>query len=175
MRVPAPSIHALSPSELSRLSEIDVGETIERTYRLVDGRLLLEANRLERPPWDAAEWARRVRMWQQAHVPDVWLGAFDAGALVGEASLRYRLTETMAQLATLHVDRHHRRRGVASLLLAEVRRLAQAHGATSIYVSAADTEAAVGFYLSQGFAPTPHPDPRLYAFEPADIHMVASL
>ncbi|MEZ4501784.1 MAG: GNAT family N-acetyltransferase [Dehalococcoidia bacterium] len=169
------NIRALSPHELSRLSDIDVGETIERTYRLVDGELLLETNRLERPRWDAAEWAHRVRVWQDAHVPDVWLGAFDAGTLVGEASLRYRLTETMAQLATLHVDRHHRRRGVARLLLAEVRQLAQAQGATSIYVSAAETEAAVAFYLSQGFAPTLHPDPRLYEFEPTDIHMVASL
>jgi len=33
----------------------------------------------------------------------------------------------------------------------------------------------VAFYLIQGFAPTPHPDPRLYEFEPTEIHMVASL
>jgi len=33
----------------------------------------------------------------------------------------------------------------------------------------------VGFYLRQGFVPTEHPHPELFALEPEDIHMICQL
>lgn len=46
---------------------------------------------------------------------------------------------------------------------------------TTLYVSATPSESAVGFYRSMGFAPTTEPDPRLFALEPKDIHMIMAL
>jgi GNAT superfamily N-acetyltransferase len=81
----------------------------------------------------------------------------------------------MANLSALFVSRSQRRRGVAALLTGEVVRLARADGARRLYVSATPSGSAVGFYRSQGFAPTDEPDAALFALEPADIHMVLEL
>lgn len=77
----------------------------------------------------------------------------------------------MAELAVLHVSRAYRRQGIGTRLLTEVLRLAKESGAQSIYVSAAPTGSAVGFYRSKGFEPTIEPHPELYEAEPEDIHM----
>ena len=91
------------------------------------------------------------------------------------ASLRYRLTETMAQLVSLHVSRAYRRHGVATRLVHELMRLARQSNARDLYVSAAPTASAIGFYTRHGFAPTAHVNQRLYDLEPEDIHMTLTL
>ena len=89
--------------------------------------------------------------------------------------MRYRLTETMAQLASLHVSREHRRQGVATLLLSEACRLARQDGAQTIYVSATPSESAVGFYLSQGFSPIARTRSRAPCAGAGGIHMILEL
>lgn len=168
-------IRVLEDSDFDRLHEIDVSEHIALMYRWVDGRLQVERGDWQRPRWDKAEWQEKVAAWRTHHHPDVWLGAFAAGQMAGEASLRYELAPHMAQLATLHIDRAHRRQGLARQLVQMLVTLAEEHGADELYVSAAESESAVGFYLSQGFRPTDTPDPRLFALEPKDIHMVRPL
>ena len=106
---------------------------------------------------------------------DVVMGAFDGATLIGMASLRYRLTETMAQLVSLHVSRAYRRHGVATRLLHELMRLARLSKARELYVSANPSASAVGFYTRLGFAPTADVNQRLYDFEPEDIHMTLTL
>ena len=95
--------------------------------------------------------------------------------LAGLAIYRPRLSADVGNLALLHVSRAHRRQGIASLLSAEVARLARADGARLLYVSATPSDSAVGFYRSVGFEPTDAPNPELFALEPDDIHMTLEL
>ena len=173
------NIRTLAPNELHLLSQIDVSETITLFYRMVDGKLESYQRTSARPHWNATDWAHETEMWQRNLQPDLWLGAFDNDRLVGAASLRYRLpgmtSARMAQLTTLHIDKAYRRQGVARQLFSEIKWLATESGATSIYVSATESQSAVGFYLRQGFVPTDHPHPELFALEPEDIHMICQL
>jgi ribosomal protein S18 acetylase RimI-like enzyme len=113
--------------------------------------------------------------WRRTLKPDIWLGAFVAGELVGLASLRHRLTLNLAQLTTLHVSPPHRRKGIARQLLHAVIELACQSDAALLYVSATPSASAVNFYRSQGFAPTAEPNPEMVELEPDDIHMVCPL
>jgi GNAT superfamily N-acetyltransferase len=169
------AVRELSDADLGRLQEIDVSERITKVYRLADGALAPETHDWTRPRWDEDAWRRQLTQWRADLKPDVWLGAFAGGRLVGEASLRYRLSEGIAQLTTLHVDAEWRRKGVARALVGEVAEMARRSGAASLYVSATPSESAVGFYLSDGFEPAETPDPAMFALEPEDIHMLRNL
>jgi ribosomal protein S18 acetylase RimI-like enzyme len=105
----------------------------------------------------------------------VLLGAFDGDRLVGVAILRYKLTDTMAQLAVLHVSKDYRRHRIGQRLTQEVIRLAKADGARELYVSGTPSELALGFYRAQGFELARQPHAELYDLEPEDIHMVKVL
>ena len=168
-------IRLLAEDELSRINEIDVSEEGTVIYHCVDGILRTTTEQWARPQWSAETWQARLHHWVEDLQPDLFLGAFVDEQLVGLASSRYHLTKTMAQLTTLHVDRNHRRQGVARALVQEVIRLVRENGAQSLYVSATESASAVNFYLSQGFRPTDSPDPVLFALEPNDIHMVMQL
>jgi ribosomal protein S18 acetylase RimI-like enzyme len=168
-------IRQLQAADWQRLHEIDLSEHITLIYRLVDGELQPEAHDWRRPPGDVAFWDHQIAEWQDTLKLDVWLGAFVEERLAGLASLRYELAPNLAQLTTLHVSQHYRRQGVARALVQAVIELAQARGATSLYVSATPSESAVNFYLSQGFRPTSEPNPEMYALEPEDIHMIRPL
>jgi N-acetylglutamate synthase-like GNAT family acetyltransferase len=99
----------------------------------------------------------------------------DLSRLAGIGVLRYHLTQTMAQLALLHVSREYRGHGVGKSLTQEMFHLAREQGASQIYVSSIPTKNSVDFYRSQGFRLTKEPHPELFALEPEDIHMVCQL
>ncbi|MEZ4736960.1 MAG: GNAT family N-acetyltransferase [Caldilineaceae bacterium] len=164
-------IQQLTEHDLTRSHAIDVSERGHVIYRYVDGVLQTTAAQWARPQWTQDEWQQRLQHWIADLHPDLFLGAFVDERLVGLASLRYRLTETMAQLTTLHISRTYRRQGVATALTQAVIRLVKAQGAQTLYVSATESASAVNFYLSQGFRPTAEPHPALFALEPNDIHM----
>jgi ribosomal protein S18 acetylase RimI-like enzyme len=168
-------IRELTPDELQRAREIDVSESGCIICRCAGGEIRAVVEEWHRPSWSAAEWQETIEKWTVEHKWDVMLGAFASERLVGMASLRYRLTDTTAQLVSLHVSRDARRQGVATKLLQEIVRLAREGGAEELYVSATPSESAVGFYLKQGFRPTADIDKRLHALEPEDIHMVRPL
>ena len=65
------------------------------------------------------------------------------------------------RLVSLHVSRAYRRHGVATRLVHELMRLARQSNARELYVSAAPTPSAIGFYTRHGFAPTAHVNQRL--------------
>lgn len=169
------AIRPLEKSDFDRVHEIDLSEDIRLTYRWADAQLRPEPRDVSRPRWDRAAWQEKLRAWRIHHPPDVWLGAFAGQQMVALASLRYGLAPGTAQLTSLHVNRGHRRLGLARQLLERVTAMAEESGANALYVSAAETESAVVFYLSQGFQPTDTPDPRLFELEPEDIHMVRPL
>jgi len=105
----------------------------------------------------------------------VVIGAFDDDLLVGMAVFRPHLSADMSELAGLWVSRGYRRQRVASRLVYEVEELAREVGSTRLYVSAMPSQAAVRFYRSRGFRPTPDVNPELYEREPEDVHMVSEL
>ena len=139
------------------------------SFRYINGELTTEPRKWHRPAWDAPRWERTITTWAQVLRWDVVIGAFDGATLIGMASLRYRLMETVAQLVSLHVSRAYRRHGVATRLLQELMRLAQQSNARELYVSATPSASAIGFYTRNGFAPTAHVNQRLYDLEPATV------
>jgi len=168
-------IRALAEHDLAGAVAIDVSEGGSTVYAMVAGSLEAHDEQWERKRWDDVRWAEMIETRSKTLQPDVWFGALVGELMVGLASLRYCLVDTTAQLTTLHVDRSHRRQGVASRLLTAVVDAAEASGATDLYVSSVPSESAVGFYLRHGFEPTPTPHPALFALEPEDIHMVRPL
>jgi GNAT superfamily N-acetyltransferase len=174
-------IRQLPASGIGRLAEIDRSERVPVAYTYRDGELHSEAVDWHVPPWHIEgdgphSLAIMIRFCAQLLAEGgTMLGAPDGDRLAGVAIVRYRLTESMAQLAFLHVSRPYRRQGVAARLTEEAVRLARQDGARELYVSATPSESAVGFYLSQGFRPTDTPHPELFAREPEDIHMVKVL
>ncbi len=169
-------LRPMALEELARVREIDVSESGSTVYTLVDGQLALTEETWQRSPRSASQWQPYIEEWEALlQGPGVAIGAFAEGRLVGIAVLRYRLTEGMAQLAALFVDRAHRRQGIATTLTDEAIRRARGEGAKDLYVSATPSESAVGFYTRQGFTPAQTVDPQLYEREPEDIHLVRSL
>jgi ribosomal protein S18 acetylase RimI-like enzyme len=171
----AVTIRRLSENDLRLAQGIDVSEDGHLLYRYRNGALTTEPREWHRPAWDAAHWEDKLTTWAQVLQWDVVLGAFDGATLVGMASLRYRLTETMAQLVSLHVSRAYRRHGVATQLVDELIRLAKQNNVSELYVSASEKESAIRFYTRHGFAPTAHVNQRLFDLEPDDIHMTLTL
>jgi ribosomal protein S18 acetylase RimI-like enzyme len=169
------TIRRLSENDLRQAQGIDVSEDGQSRFRYRNGELIPEPGEWHRPAWDAAQWEDKITEWAQVLRWDVVIGAFDGATLIGMASLRYRLTETEAQLVSLHVSRADRRHGVATRLVHELLRLARQRHARELYVSANSSASAIGFYTRQGFAPTAQVNPRLYDLEPEDIHMTLTL
>ena len=169
-------VRALAPDELLLATEIDVTE---------DGTVVLEQRgtalrprpeEWHRPPRDAAAWREFEARWRD-FVPasGVALGAFEGAGLVGIATLRRAIRPGLDQLEALFVNRAHRRRGVATALVAGIEALARSGGARLLYVSATPSQSAVGFYERRGFTPTSGPIPELLALEPDDVHMTLAL
>ena len=170
----------MQPEELERIRDIDRSEMIRVGYRQ-RGRKIVAFD----VAWDDAGWVdgegehsfgRMIRNAREVLARGgTAFGAFDGSQLAGIAIYRPRLTKTVGQLALLHVSNGRRRQGIASRLFDEVLSLARNDGAERLYVSATPSESAVGFYRSQGFAPTATPHPELLAEEPDDIHMILTL
>ena len=170
----------LPQNEVVRVREIDRTERVRIGYRVEDDRLI----RMD-VVWDSSPWREEgdehsiphmIRFLEEIVSQEgTMLGAFDGDRLVGLAGFRPDLTETMAQLAFLHVSNGYRRQGIAARLFDQVEELARQSGAQELYVSATPSESAVGFYTSCGFSLTPEPHPELFELEPEDIHMTRRL
>jgi GNAT superfamily N-acetyltransferase len=170
------TIRTVTADELARIPEMDVSEEGAAVYVQRGTHLEVVRKAHRRPPRSAEEWDPEVRHWQGVvGEGGAAFGAFEGDRLIGFAVLRLGLTEDMAQLAGLYVDRAWRRSGLATVLVEEVVGRARVDGAARLYVSAAPSDSAVGFYLSRGFEPVAEPNPELFELEPDDIHMVRAL
>ncbi len=152
---------------------IDIMEHGELIYLWQDGELITKPLVWDRPPRTAEAWNGP---WTEVlTLPGVkaW-GAFEVDVMVGIIVYRPYLTEDMAQLDALFVDRNHRKLGIAAQLTKLLEQQALTDGHKRLYVSATESASAVGFYTSQGFVPTLDV-PELYALEPNDIHMIKIL
>jgi GNAT superfamily N-acetyltransferase len=174
----------LSPADAALLGQIDRSETVLRLYSIHDGELRSRTVNEEVPRWsddpddahpDFKLDVRVERLSSRLAEGQLGIGVFDQGILVAYCVLRQALTDAMAQVAELFVSRSHRRTGIGADLMRRMVEAARHSGASLLYVSAAPTESAVNFYVSQGFRVTPDPHPELLAFEPDDIHMIKEL
>ena len=174
--MPAITIRPMRIEELDRVNEIDISESGTIVFKQAGRHVESTQEEWHRPRRDEASWNRHIEAWKPVlERGGSAIGAFDGRTLVGIAVLRPHLTEHMAQLAALFVDKSHWRLGVATRLTEETARLARESGASALYVSAIPSESAVGFYISQGFQPIEHPDKELYELEPDDVHMIKPL
>jgi GNAT superfamily N-acetyltransferase len=170
----------LLPEDVTLIGEIDRSEEISVGYIVEDGELVRSECRWVVPTWDPEGSGAHSVVAQVAHWRPVLergavlIGAFEGDHLAGLVIVAPDFEADMAWLAFLHVTRPFRRQGVATRLWDEAVRIAAAGGASSLYISAAPTESAVGFYLSKGCHLTP-PHPVLFAEEPEDIHLELSL
>lgn len=81
----------------------------------------------------------------------------------------------MAWLAFLDVSSEYRRRGVGSALWVKAVDRALAAGARSLCVSATPTGSTVDFYLERGCRVLAVPHPKLFADQPDDAHLLATI
>jgi GNAT superfamily N-acetyltransferase len=174
-------IRQLPHEHIERVAEVDRSEHVTTGYVFRKG--VLEAQVVD---WKVPQWSddpssgfsvqRRIERWREVlDRGGMLLGALDGEKLVGFAVLLPELSDGMAQLAALFIDKDYRRQGVATRLVSEVERLARGAGARWLYVSAIPSGSAVGFYLRYGFSPTADVDEELFALEPDDIHMIKDI
>lgn len=175
-------IRTLGVGDVGIIATIDRAEHVEVEYTVVDGRIVERpASITEIPPWDpvgTGPWsvAAQIAFCEPLIAGGALLfGAFDGDEPLGLAVVDVSFEPSLAWLAYLHISRPHRRRGVASALWETSAEAAIAAGATSMYVSAAPTGSAVGFYLSRGCELADPAHPALHAKEPDDVHLVCSL
>lgn len=171
----------LQAGDVALIATIDRSEHVDIEYGVIDGRLIERpVTMTEVPSWHpsgSGQHSVKAQIDFCASVianGGVLLGAFDGAQPIGVAIVDPSFESRMAWLAFLHVDRQHRRRGVASGLWNAAIDIARDAGARSIYVSAAPTGSAVGFYLRQGCHLADPPHSELFAREPEDIHLVRS-
>ena len=119
-------IRKMDRSELGRIAELDRSEHVTLGYTYRDGKLEAEQVDWQIPRWFVDDGPHhsvpgQIRDWMPLLEGGgtLW-GAYDGDLLVGVAVFRPRLTETMAQLAVLHVSKDYRRKGIATMLTAEV-------------------------------------------------------
>jgi GNAT superfamily N-acetyltransferase len=172
------NIKRLPASDAQRLTEIYREEQVREAYVVKDGALEIQEVDWNVPDWpmegeDDFSWRGNFERWEPIFkAGGILLVAQEGESLIGFAILRPRLTESMAQLAELHVGYGHRGQGVGNQLIHEIFRLAKEHGATDIYVSSIPTKNTVDFYMRHGFRLAKEVHPDLYELEPEDIHMV---
>ena len=172
-------IEELKAADLGRISEIDRSERVRFKYVYDHGELRPVEINHEIPTWGESVVAdAKAILAPKLAAGGTFLGAFDDGKLVGVAVLggeRIGARSDQLQLAFLYVSNGYRRRGIAKGLMDEVCRRARRHDARQLYISATETESAVGFYLGYGCRLAETVDPALYELEPADIHLTFDL
>jgi GNAT superfamily N-acetyltransferase len=164
----------LERSELELIWTIDRREVIANIYRMVDGELRLEALNFDVPGWNPDSVHRDTPgLYEMFDRGAVFEGVFDGGSLVGIAVLdtiwRGRRGDLL-QLASFHVSRDFRGRGVGVALFEHARTAARERGARGLYISSSGSENTVHFYQHRGAVLIDTPDPELHAKEPKDIH-----
>ena len=98
-------------------------------------------------------WTERAFLSELAAPHNHYFAARDDGALLGYAGIALlgRGESAESEVHTIGVDPAHRRRGLGSLLLAELLRLADRHGGPVFLEVRTDNDAALALYRREGF------------------------
>jgi ribosomal protein S18 acetylase RimI-like enzyme len=154
-------IEELRPSELGRIREIDRSESVRFKYVYDRGELRPVEINHQIPTWTEAMIVEAEEML----APKL---AVLGGEFTGAGA-------NQLQMAFLYVSNGYRRRGIAGALLDDLCLRARQRGAEQLYISATETESALGFYLGYGCRLADAVNPALYALEPTDIHLTFDL
>jgi GNAT superfamily N-acetyltransferase len=161
--------------EIERIWTIDRREHIANIYRLVDGRMELEAHDVDVPGWHPDTVANTTPLLFEMFDRGARLfGAFDGEQLAGISvldTLPRGERGDLLQLAFMHVGRDYRRQGLGARLFEQARAAARELGARGLYISATPSENTIRFYQRCGATLLAVPDPELFAMEPEDIHL----
>jgi ribosomal protein S18 acetylase RimI-like enzyme len=172
-------VQELPAADLDRIREIDRSENARFKYVYEAGELQPVEINHQIPRWpDAMVVEAKKMLAPKLADGGVLLGAFGGNKLVGVAVLGGEFIGARSQqlqMAFLYVSNGYRRRGVARKLMDEVCRRAREKGAEQLYISATETESAIGFYLGYGCRLAATVDPALYELEPTDIHLTLDL
>jgi predicted N-acetyltransferase YhbS len=174
-----PVWRALARDEVALVRAIDRREVIDAIYYLVDGALVLRPEHYDMQGWPPGEIEKSIAWLLEMFDRGGWFcGVFDGEQMVAVAVLDGKFIGAppdMLQLAFLHVSRDYRGRGLGRDLFHAAAAEARARGARRMYVSATPSQHTITFYLAQGCALSPAPDPALLALEPEDIHLEYAL
>ncbi len=169
----------LTRAELDLIWTIDRAEVIEAIYYLRDGALVLQPEHYDMTGWPPGEGDQYAPILRDCFDRGGWFyGVFDGAKLCAVAVLESKSIgreSDQLQLKFLHVGRACRGQGWGKALFAAAAQEARRRGAKWLYVSATPSQHTIDFYLRQGCALTPEPDPALFALEPEDIHLVCPI
>ncbi len=169
-------IRLLERHELDTIWQIDRSEVIDAIYTLKDGGLVLNPDQREVNGWKPGT--------VESQQPEVYpcfdrggaiIGMFDNDKLVGFAcvdSEPFGANNDQRQLKWLYVSSNYRKQGAGKRLLDEAKSIACKQGASYLYISATPSKNTVEFYMRHGAILAEHPDPKLLALEPNDIHLL---
>jgi len=165
----------LTRPDISKLSQIDRTETIQRIYYVRDGNLVLEDEPYEMPDWSVSNKQNRIAGLEELFDQGArFFGAFDGERLVGMSALDIRPLNGKRRrlnLEGLWVSHTYRGKGIGKTLFSLAVQEARELGAQSMYVSATPSENTVHFYTGLGCQPARPIDPGLFEREPEDIHI----
>jgi GNAT superfamily N-acetyltransferase len=169
----------LRRDEIDQIWTIDRREYIANIYRLVDGRLELEAHDFDVPGWDPETIAKTTPLLHTMFDRGArFFAAFDAASSAGQLAgvsvldtLPRGERGDLRQLEFMHVGRDYRDQGLGARLFEQARAAARALGARAMYISATPSEHTIRFYQARGATLLAVPDPELFALEPEDIHL----
>ncbi|WP_300663067.1 GNAT family N-acetyltransferase [Fluviicola sp.] len=173
------SYQFMTQDQVDKLQEIDRSEYIDSTYEVKEGELVYSKADYECENWNAETLAEiKSRFLFELKHAGVALGAFDGNTLVGFGVLAHQHRgkhQDMLQIDLMYVSRNYRRRGIATILLKELSKIAKERGANYLYISSTETKSAVSFYTNNGGKITDVFEQDLFTKEPEDIHMIKKL
>ncbi|EJC61941.1 hypothetical protein QWA_13112 [Alcaligenes faecalis subsp. faecalis NCIB 8687] len=173
------TLRPLSETELNWVWSIDRSEQIEALYEWREGVLHKQEVAIDLRGWLEGDPEKYHPEHEEAFHRGAWfMGVFKDDRLVAAVGLdRLPLGPQgdWRQLFFLHVSQALRGQGMGACLLDQAKKQAILWGAKAVYVSATPSVNTVDFYRAQGFVIAPEPDPRLFALDPEDIHLLCHL
>jgi ribosomal protein S18 acetylase RimI-like enzyme len=172
-------IKKLNKESVNRITEIDRSEKIKYKYVYNSGKLeAIEINH-NVPTWTPDMNEENIQMLTPIlENGGHFLGAFYQEKLVGVAVLGGEFigdNQDELQMAFLYTSNGYRRYGIGRKLMDRVSEIAKSLGAKKLYISAAETESAVSFYLNYGCELASKVNEKLFALNPEDIHLIKEL
>ena len=166
---------ALMRHEIKNIWQIDRSEMVEAVYHLVDGSLVLRAERHEATGWAPGKPETDTPILEGCFDRGGWFyGVFDDRKPIGVVVLDSRFIgsrKDQLQLSFLHVSNRYRDGGIGKQLFMAAAAEARRRRAKSLYISATPSEHTINFYLGLGCTVTATPEPELFELEPEDIHL----
>jgi len=172
-------LRPLKREEIEAIWTIDRREEHHYIYTLQDGKLTRTTAYFEVPGWAPGQAEKDTPLLYACFDRGgAFLGMVDEDQLVGVAvidTIPLGTARDHLQLQYLYISRDYRGQGIGTRLFEESKEIARSRGARFLYISATPTENTVDFYLRRGCRLAAPPDPKLFALEPEDIHLVCAL